>query len=141
MMSTNNILHPANGAPIIVPSQDIVLGLYYLSILRDGEPGQGKIFGEIADIEHAIFQKVITLHTKIKYRWNGIDDKGVAYTKWFDTTPGRVLLGQVLPVSPKVSFDAVNKLMTKREISNMIDTVYRHCGQKDTVIFLSLIHI
>ncbi len=135
MMSTNNILHPANGAPIIVPSQDIVLGLYYLSIMRDGEPGQGKIFGEIADIEHALYQKVITLHSKIKYRWRGIDDKGKHYTKWFDTTPGRVLLGQVLPVSPKVSFDAVNKLMTKREISNMIDTVYRHCGQKDTVIF------
>ena len=72
MMSTNNILHPANGQPIIVPSQDIVLGLYYLSLMREGEPGQGKVFGNIAEIEHALSQKAITLHTKIKYRWNGI---------------------------------------------------------------------
>ena len=135
MMSTNNILHPANGQPIIVPSQDIVLGLYYLSLMSDGMPGEGKIFGEIAEIEHALYQKVITLHTKIKYRWIGVDEKGNEYKKWYDTTPGRVLLGQVLPRSPRAPFDVVNKLMTKREISGMIDTVYRHCGQKDTVIF------
>jgi DNA-directed RNA polymerase subunit beta' len=135
MMSTNNILHPANGSPIIVPSQDIVLGLYYLSLLRDGEPGEGKIFGEIAEIEHALEQKVITLHSKIKYRWNGIGEKGKPVRAWYDTTPGRVMLGQVLPQNPKLSFDVVNRLMTKREISAMIDTVYRHCGQKETVIF------
>ncbi len=69
MMSTNNILHPANGQPIIVPSQDIVLGLYYLSLLREGEPGEGKVFGDMSEIEHALHPKVITLHTKIKYRW------------------------------------------------------------------------
>ncbi|WP_310596242.1 DNA-directed RNA polymerase subunit beta', partial [Sphingomonas sp.] len=135
MMSTNNILHPANGQPIIVPSQDIVLGLYYLSLLREGEPGEGKVFGTIADIEHALSQKVITLHTKIKYRWIGTGPDGKPFNKIYDTTPGRVLLGQVLPKSSVVTFDVVNKLMTKREISNMIDTVYRHCGQKDTVIF------
>jgi DNA-directed RNA polymerase subunit beta' len=135
MMSTNNILHPANGSPIIVPSQDIVLGLYYLSLVREGEPGQGKAFGEISEIEHALHQKVITLHSKIKYRWEGVDDKGKSYRRIVETTPGRVLLGQVLPRSPKISFDLVNKLMTKREISGMIDTVYRHCGQKETVIF------
>jgi DNA-directed RNA polymerase subunit beta' len=135
MMSTNNILHPANGSPIIVPSQDIVLGLYYLSLMREGEPGEGKAFGEISEIEHALHQKVLSLHSKIRYRWDGLDEKGKPTRVWFETTPGRVLLGQVLPKSPKVSFDAVNKLMTKREISAMIDTVYRHCGQKDTVIF------
>ncbi len=135
MMSTNNILHPANGAPIIVPSQDIVLGLYYLSIMTDGEPGEGKAFGEIHDIEHALHEKVISLHTKIRYRWDGLDEKGKPVRRWYETTPGRVLLGQVLPKNPKAPFDVVNKLMTKREISNMIDTVYRHCGQKDTVIF------
>ncbi len=135
MMSTNNILHPANGSPIIVPSQDIVLGLYYLSLMRDGEPGQGKIFGDIAEIEHALQTGVVTRHSKIKYRWEGVDDGGNTYRQWFDTTPGRVVLGQVLPRSPRLSFDAVNRLMTKREISNMIDTVYRHCGQKETVIF------
>jgi DNA-directed RNA polymerase subunit beta' len=135
MMSTNNILHPANGSPIIVPSQDIVLGLYYLSLMRDGEPGEGKIFGNIADIEHALSEKVISLHSKIKYRWESVDDEGNVIRRWYDTTPGRVMLGQVLPRHRKVAFDAVNKLMTKREISNMIDTVYRHCGQKETVIF------
>src|SRR5467141_2950037 len=67
MMSTNNILHPANGQPIIVPSQDIVLGLYYLSVLREGLPGEGKLYGEMAEIEHALHSKVIHLHTKIKY--------------------------------------------------------------------------
>jgi DNA-directed RNA polymerase subunit beta' len=137
MMSTNNILHPANGSPIIVPSQDIVLGLYYLSIMREGEEkgGQLKVFGEMAEIEHALHAKVVDLHTRIKYRWNGIDEKGEPVQRWYETTPGRVMLGEVLPKNPKVPFDVVNKLMTKREISSMIDQVYRHCGQKETVIF------
>jgi DNA-directed RNA polymerase subunit beta' len=135
MMSTNNILHPANGQPIIVPSQDIVLGLYYLSLMSEGMPGEGKAFGDIAAIDHALHAKVINLHTKIRYRWVGIDDKGKEFTKWYETTPGRVLLGNVLPRNVKAPFDVVNKLMTKREISSMIDQVYRHCGQKETVIF------
>jgi len=75
------------------------------------------------------------LHTKIKYRWDGLDEKGKPTRRWFDTTAGRVMLGNVLPKSPKISYEAVNKLMTKREISNTIDQVYRHCGQKETVIF------
>jgi DNA-directed RNA polymerase subunit beta' len=135
MMSTNNILHPANGSPIIVPSQDIVLGLYYLSILRENEPGEGKVFGDMAEIDHALQEKVITLHSKIRYRWEGVDEKGKSFRRVYETTPGRVALGQVLPRNSKISFDLVNKLMTKREISNMIDTVYRYCGQKETVIF------
>src|SRR6267143_1447478 len=135
MMSTNNILHPANGSPIIVPSQDIVLGLYYLSILREGLPGEGKLYGEMAEIEHALHSKVIHLHTKIKYRWQGVDENNKPVTRWFETTAGRVMLGQVLPKSPKMPFDVVNKLMTKKEISGVIDQVYRHCGQKETVIF------
>ncbi len=138
MMSTNNILHPANGSPIIVPSQDIVLGLYYLSIMREGEERlqkHAKVYGDIAEVEHALHAKVIDLHTRIKWRWVGVDEKGDPIRKMYETTPGRVLLGQVLPKSPKIPFDIVNKLMTKREISNMIDQVYRHCGQKETVIF------
>jgi len=156
MMSTNNILHPANGAPIIVPSQDIVLGLYYLSLMREGEPGEWKFeihkeeelkrdskkqnivrgfYCDMAEVDHALHEKSVTLHAKIKYRWEGVDDKGNSYQKWYETTPGRVILGNVLPKSPKISFDIVNKLMTKREISSMIDSVYRHCGQKETVIF------
>ena len=162
MMSTNNILHPANGAPIIVPSQDIVLGLYYLSIMRDGEPGEFKYFTDaeiktiygpdaakykdakipkqgfyknFAMLEHALHAKAVTLHAKIRYRWEGLDEKGALVRKEYDTTPGRIMLGNVLPRSAKVPFDVVNKLMTKREISSMIDQVYRHCGQKETVIF------
>src|SRR6059058_756094 len=156
MMSTNNILHPANGSPIIVPSQDIVLGLYYLSIMSEGDPREWKLelyseeqlkrdskktntvrrfYRNVSEVEHALQEKVIGLHTKVKYRWAGIDEKGDPFQRWYETTPGRVMLGEVLPRSPKISFDLVNKLMTKREISSMIDQVYRHCGQKETVIF------
>ncbi|MDF2118146.1 DNA-directed RNA polymerase subunit beta' [Roseiarcaceae bacterium H3SJ34-1] len=134
MMSTNNILHPANGQPIIVPSQDIVLGLYYLTLARDGDVGQGMAFSNMAEIEHAIATKAITLHTKIKGRaWTYEGGKRVS--KIYDTTPGRMILGQLLPEHPKVTFDVANRLMTKKEISGMIDTVYRNCGQKETVIF------
>ena len=156
MMSTNNILHPANGQPIIVPSQDIVLGLYYLSLMSEGMPGEWKLdlhseadikkdpkkqnivkghYTSIAEIEHALQERTLTLHTKIRYRWVGVDEKGKEFNKWYETTPGRVILGSVLPRSVKAPFDIVNKLMTKREISAMIDQVYRHCGQKETVIF------
>src|SRR5690349_9180240 len=135
MMSTNNILHPANGQPIIVPSQDIVLGLYYLSLLSEGMPGEGKTFGDMAAIDHALHEKAVTLHSKIKYRWTNVDEKGKPLVQRYDTTPGRLLLGQLLPRNVKIPFDIVNRLMTKREISGVIDQVYRHCGQKETVIF------
>ncbi|WP_029075555.1 DNA-directed RNA polymerase subunit beta' [Kaistia adipata] len=135
MMSTNNILHPANGQPIIVPSQDIVLGLYYLSIMAEKEPGEGMLFGSIAEIEHALAAKAITLHTKIKGRYRGVDADGKVVSKIYDTTPGRLLIGELLPKHHNLPFDVVNKLMTKKEISNTIDAVYRHCGQKETVIF------
>ena len=81
MMSTNNILHPANGQPIIVPSQDIVLGLYYLSLMNEGEPGQGKAFSDMGEIEHALANGVVTLHTKIKGRVKVWDDKGKYTTR------------------------------------------------------------
>ena len=135
MMSTNNILHPANGQPIIVPSQDIVLGLYYVTLARDGDIGQGMAFGNLAEIEHALHAKAITLHTKIKGRAWTFDADGRRISKIYDTTPGRMVLGELLPDHNKIPFDVVNKLMTKKEISNMIDTVYRNCGQKETVIF------
>jgi DNA-directed RNA polymerase subunit beta' len=135
MMSTNNILHPANGQPIIVPSQDIVLGLYYLSIMSEGEPGEGMAFGNIGEIEHALAARAITPHTKIRGRFTTLDANGNPVAQVYETTPGRLLLGELLPKNPNLSFDLVNKLMTKKEISNMIDAVYRHCGQKETVIF------
>ncbi|MGA7975401.1 MAG: DNA-directed RNA polymerase subunit beta' [Pseudolabrys sp.] len=135
MMSTNNILHPANGSPIIVPSQDIVLGLYYLSVMREGSKGDGMAFSNLSEIDHALNVKAIDLHSKIRFRWEGLDSDGNRVKRIYETTPGRVVLGNVLPENRKISFDIVNKLMTKREISSMIDTVYRHCGQKETVIF------
>jgi len=135
MMSTNNILHPANGQPIIVPSQDIVLGLYYVSLMRDGDIGQGMAFANIGEIEHALQAKAVTLHSRIKGRAWTFDSEGQRVQKIFETTPGRMILGQLLPHHVKIPFDVVNKLMTKKEISNMIDIVYRNCGQKETVIF------
>ncbi|MHA1549132.1 MAG: DNA-directed RNA polymerase subunit beta', partial [Alphaproteobacteria bacterium] len=135
MMSTNNILHPANGQPIIVPSQDIILGLYYLSIMADGEPGEGLAFSDIGEIEHALNAKAITLHSKIRGRYKTVDADGNEVSQIYETTPGRLLLGNLLPRNHNLSFDLVNKLMTKKEISNGIDAVYRHCGQKETVIF------
>ncbi len=101
MMSTNNILHPANGQPIIVPSQDIVLGLYYLSIMREGLHGEGKIFGDMAELEHALHSKVIHLHTKIKYRWKASTKPARSPSAGSKTTAGRVMLGNVLPKSPR----------------------------------------
>ncbi|RYE10417.1 MAG: DNA-directed RNA polymerase subunit beta' [Hyphomicrobiales bacterium] len=135
MMSTNNILHPANGQPIIVPSQDIVLGLYHLSLMNEGEPGQGMAFSDMGEIEHALSNGVVTMHTKIKGRVRVYDEKGNYTTKIVETTPGRMLLGQLLPKRPAVPFETANQLMTKKTISKMIDTVYRGCGQKETVIF------
>ncbi|MEM7426924.1 MAG: DNA-directed RNA polymerase subunit beta', partial [Pseudomonadota bacterium] len=135
MMSTNNILHPANGQPIIVPSQDIVLGLYYLSMMYDGEPGEGMVFSDPSEIEHALESGAVTLHTKIKGRFIDHDEEGKPVSRVYETTPGRMKIGALLPKRPNVTYEVVNKLLTKREISGMIDHVYRHCGQKDTVIF------
>ena len=135
MMSTNNILHPANGQPIIVPSQDIVLGLYYLSIEAEGEPGQGMILGDMGELQHALDTGTVTLHSKIKGRFKSVDAEGNEISEVFDTTPGRMLMGELLPKSAGVGYDIVNTEMTKKNISTMIDKVYRNCGQKDTVIF------
>jgi len=135
MMSTNNILSPANGRPIIVPSQDIVLGLYYLSLAKDNEPGEGKLFSGNADIEAALEAGVVTLHTKIKARFTESDESGVALTKVIDTTPGRMKIAALLPHHPAIGHRLVEKPLTKKEIGNLIDAVYRHCGQKATVIF------
>ncbi len=135
MMSTNNILHPANGQPIIVPSQDIILGLYYLSMISDGERGEGSVFGSVAEVRHALDAGTVSLHAKVKARFEYIDIDGETKTDIFDATPGRMILAEVLPKKPGVTLDLVNQLMTKKAISGLIDSVYRTCGQKDTVIF------
>jgi DNA-directed RNA polymerase subunit beta' len=139
MMSTNNILSPANGKPIIVPSQDIVLGLYYLSLetpaFREVSNEQAPAFGPIGEIEHALFAKAIGLHDKIRARFDTIDAGGNNVRQQVITTPGRMMIAQILPRHPDVPFDLINKQLTKKNISDVIDAVYRHCGQKECVIF------
>jgi DNA-directed RNA polymerase subunit beta' len=135
MMSTNNILSPANGKPIIVPSQDIVLGIYYITMDRPGEMGEGMTFASVQEIQQALDNKVISLHAKIKCRYKTVDENGNPITVRVEATPGRMLLSEVLPRHPNVPFSLINRLLTKKDIQNVIDIVYRHCGQKETVIF------
>ena len=135
MMSTNNILSPANGKPIIVPSQDIVLGLYYLTLDRDGETGEGMYFSDATEIEHALNAGAVTMHAKITTRYETVDDDCNPVVLRIETTPGRMLLADLLPRHPNIKLELINRLLTKKDISNVIDEVYRHCGQKETVIF------
>src|SRR6476646_4091381 len=135
MMSTNNILSPASGKPIIVPSQDIVLGIYYITLEREGEAGEGSLFSDIGELEHALHSRTLSMHAKIKARLEAYDDKGELANRVVETTPGRILLSQILPKHPNLPFSMINRLLTKKDLQNVIDTVYRHCGQKETVIF------
>jgi len=135
MMSTNNVLSPANGAPIIVPSQDMILGLYYTSLMREGMKGEGMIFGSVDEVQHALDAGVVHLHAKIQSRIPQIDDEGNEVMVRFETTPGRVRLGALLPQNAKAPFSLVNRLLKKGEVQQVIDTVYRYCGQKESVIF------
>ena len=139
MMSTNNILSPANGKPIIVPSQDMVLGIYYLTMDRKGEPGEGMILADMAEVHQALEIGAVTLHSKIVTRVPQTDEDGKPVMKRFETTPGRLLIAECLPKSHKVPFDIVNRLLTKKEVGDVIDQVYRHTGQKDTVLFADAI--
>lgn len=126
MMSTNNILKPADGKPVVVPSQDMILGLYWISLARFNEPGEGSLFADLGEIEHALMSKSVNLHTRIKYRFKG---------KTYDTSVGRAYLASILPTSGKLNFDTINKVMTKKEVGKLIHTVYLACGQKETCIF------
>jgi DNA-directed RNA polymerase subunit beta' len=135
MMSTNNVLSPANGAPIIVPSQDMILGLYYTSLMREGMKGEGMIFGSVDEVQHALDAGVVHLHAKITARILQVDQEGNEVMERFETTPGRVQLGALLPTNAKAPFKLVNRLLKKGEVQQVIDTVYRYCGQKESVIF------
>ncbi len=131
MMSTNNILSPSSGKPIIVPSQDIVLGIYYLSIERNNQKGQDRYFVDLNEIEKALENSDISLHSKINARIKKNDGSSTIV----QTTPGRMILGNILPDNKNINFDMINKVLTKKEVSNIIDSVYRFCGQKETVLF------
>ncbi|MDG2190361.1 MAG: DNA-directed RNA polymerase subunit beta' [Paracoccaceae bacterium] len=135
MMSTNNVLSPANGAPIIVPSQDMILGLYYTTIMREGMRGEGMMFSSIEEVQYALDSGTVHLHAKITARIPQIDEHGSEVMQRFETTPGRVRLGALLPVNNKAPFELVNALLRKKDVQKVIDTVYRYCGQKESVIF------
>src|SRR5210317_234405 len=137
MMSTNNILHPANGKPIIVPSQDMVLGIYYLSqepLENKDEKPQG-YFLNINEIEQAIEYKNIHIHSKIISRFETLDEKGNTVFKKYESTAGRFILANILPKNKDIKFDLINRTLAKKQISEVIDKVFRFCGQKETVIF------
>jgi DNA-directed RNA polymerase subunit beta' len=135
MMSTNNILSPASGKPIIVPTKDIILGLYYLTMEAESLPGEGKTFANIAEIEMALSCGVLHLHSKIRARRKMFDAQGNKILKIIDTTPGRMILGEIVPEHENVPFELANRLLTNKEVNKLVDLVYRHCGQKETVLF------
>jgi len=134
MMSTNNILSPSNGKPIIVPSKDIVLGLYYLTMELENEPGEGMCFVDSAEMNHALHAKAVTLHTKIKYRRKVKTITGNEEFVLVNSTPGRMIVSELLE-DTVIPFENINKLFTVKEITYLIDMVFRHCGQKRTVVF------
>ena len=135
MMSTNNILSPADGKPIIVPSQDIVLGLYYMSLMRDNEKGEGMVLANMAEVEAALDNGFVSLHTKVTGRFRVIDEDGTKRFEVAETTPGRLKIAEFLPGHHLISYSLLNKVLTKKEIGKMINVVYRHAGQKATVVF------
>jgi DNA-directed RNA polymerase subunit beta' len=137
MMSTNNVLSPANGEPIIVPSQDVVLGLYYMTRDRKSAVGEGMTFADVKEAHRAYGAGKVDLQAIVKVRVKEVtyDENGekVEVTKIVDTTVGRALLFDIVPDG--LSYDIVNKPMVKKAISNLINTCYRDAGLKDTVIF------
>jgi DNA-directed RNA polymerase subunit beta' len=137
MMSSNNILSPANGEPIIVPSQDVVLGLYYMTRESINAKGEGMVFADVAEVHRAYQSKVVSLQAKIKVRIvrHEYDEEGNAQevTGLIETTVGRALLSEIIPQG--LTFDLVNQNMSKKAISNLINACYRRVGLKETVIF------
>ncbi|MEJ2789932.1 MULTISPECIES: DNA-directed RNA polymerase subunit beta' [unclassified Pseudoxanthomonas] len=137
MMSSNNILSPANGEPIIVPSQDVVLGLYYMTRALENKKGEGMAFANIAEVKRAYDNRAVELHAKVKVRISGtvIDEEGgrSKQTNIVDTTIGRALLAEILPEG--LPFALVNTELNKKAISRLINSSYRMLGLKDTVVF------
>ncbi|MGS2724324.1 DNA-directed RNA polymerase subunit beta' [Porticoccus sp. GXU_MW_L64] len=137
MMSTNNILSPANGEPIIVPSQDVVLGLYYMTRERINAKGEGTLFTDVKEVSRAFYSKQADLQARVKVRIDEVtfDEDGERQERTFvaDTTVGRALLWDIVPQG--LPFELVNRAMVKKAISSIINECYRRVGLKDTVIF------
>jgi DNA-directed RNA polymerase subunit beta' len=137
MMASNNILSPANGEPIIVPTQDVVLGLYYMTRQLEGAKGQGMYFSDIDEVHRAFENKMVQLHARIKVRIDEtiISEHGVERheTNLVETTVGRALLAEIRPSG--MPFWLLNEPLKKRQISNLINSCYRRLGLKKTVVF------
>jgi DNA-directed RNA polymerase subunit beta' len=137
MLSSNNILSPANGDPIIVPSQDIVLGLYYMTREKVGARGDGMAFLDVAEVLRAYESRQVELGARIKVRIREQDRDAVggvtSRVTRYDTTVGRALLSEILPIG--LPFSQVNKALKKKEISKLINASFRRCGLRETVIF------
>ena len=133
MMSTNNVLSPASGEPIIVPSQDVVLGLYYMTRDRVGAQGEGLVFADVAEAARAFADDKVELHARIKVRIEELDEHGHEVTSLTETTVGRALLYEVVP--KELAFEVVNRPMDRRAISGVINACYRNVGLKETVVF------
>ncbi|ORE88987.1 DNA-directed RNA polymerase subunit beta' [Oceanococcus atlanticus] len=138
MMSSNNILSPANGDPIIVPTQDVVLGLYWLSRERVNAPGEGAVFTDVEEVHRAYESRQVHLHAKIKVRiqdWVDTEDAAdsTPYTHVVETTVGRAILSEILP--DRLPFSLINRELTKKAVSGVINAAYRRVGTKETVVF------
>lgn len=137
MMSTNNILSPASGDPIIVPSQDVVLGLYYMTRECINVPGEGMAFADLQEVSRAFYSHKVDLQARVKVRISEttFDEEGVAHTRQpiMDTTVGRALLWSIVPAG--IGFEHINQDMNKKAISRILNHCYRTLGLKDTVIF------
>ncbi len=125
MLSSNNVLSPANGEPMIVPSQDMVLGVYYISLINGEHTDKSPRFANMDEVKMALENKSITLHTPIVARING---------KIYKTTAGRMILGELLPKSENMPFDLVNKVMPVGEIKALLATTYERCGDKAMIL-------
>ena len=138
MMATNNVLSPANGEPIIVPSQDVVLGLYYMTREKINAKGEGMVFSDLNEVERAFGTQSVSLHARVKVRLDEIDIEEESgersfHRRIYDTTVGRALLFRILPEG--VPFELIDQPMKKKAISSLINEVYRRAGLKPTVIF------
>jgi len=137
MLASNNVLSPANGEPIIVPSQDIVLGLYYATRERIGAKGEGMSFADLAEVSRAYESRQADLHARVwvRIKEHDLTEDGekVARIKRYETTVGRALLSEILPAG--LPFDLLNKPLKKKEISRLINAGFRRCGLRETVIF------
>ncbi|MCL2439149.1 MAG: DNA-directed RNA polymerase subunit beta' [Alphaproteobacteria bacterium] len=134
MMSTNNILHPASGKPIITPTQDIVLGIYYMTFGIEKAKGEGMAFASMDELKLALADKKVDMHAKIKVRID-YSEGGQIKNGVIETTAGRALVYEVVPVNAGVPYSLVNQPMTKKKIGELLSMVYKNCGQKETVLF------